>query len=213
MTLPEGWPEGHNTPKIIVRLWKALYCLYQASRLWHDDINAFLLSLGFTQSLANPNLYLHSDGILKLLYVDDISRSYPETATKVAIEVKAKLSEQYIIKNLGPARQFLGIQIHRDGTRVSLSQNAYITTLLWRFEREHTYGISTPMDANVRLDLAKDRGEKELEHIMDYQAVVESLMYTALATWPDISYAVAALSHYNSRPFTSHITTAKRVLQ
>jgi hypothetical protein len=54
----------------------------------------------------------------------------------------------------------------------------------------------------------------ELEHedITDYQAVVGSLMYTALATQPDISYAVAALSRYNSRPFTSHMTDAKQVL-
>jgi hypothetical protein len=30
MTLPEGWPEGHNAPKIIVRLRKAQYGLKQA---------------------------------------------------------------------------------------------------------------------------------------------------------------------------------------
>jgi hypothetical protein len=33
MTLPEGWPEGLNTPTIIVRLKKALYGLKQAPRL------------------------------------------------------------------------------------------------------------------------------------------------------------------------------------
>jgi hypothetical protein len=38
-------------------------------------------------------------------------------------------------------------------------------------------------------------------------------MYAALATWPDISYAVAALSHYNSGQFTTHMTAAKRVHQ
>jgi len=38
-------------------------------------------------------------------------------------------------------------------------------------------------------------------------------MYAALATRPDISFAVAALCQYNSRPFTSPLTTAKIVLQ
>jgi hypothetical protein len=76
MTWPEGWPEGLNALKITIRLRKALHGLKQAPRLWHDDINPFLLSLGFTQSLADPNLYLRSDGILILLYVDDISMSY-----------------------------------------------------------------------------------------------------------------------------------------
>ena len=62
------------------------------------------------------------------------------------------------------------------------------------------------MDPNVKLDLADDRGENELEDITDYQAVLASLMYAALATQPDIPYAVAALSRYNSRPFTTHMT-------
>jgi len=69
------------------------------------------------------------------------------------------------------------------------------------------------MDSNVPLDLAEDWGENELEDITDYQAVVGSLMYAALATRPDITYAVAALSRYNLRLFTSHMTAAKRVLQ
>jgi len=38
-------------------------------------------------------------------------------------------------------------------------------------------------------------------------------MYAALATRPGIWYAVAALSRYNLRPCTSHMTAAKRVLQ
>jgi hypothetical protein len=62
-----------------------------------------------------------------------------------------------------------------------------------------------PIDPNVKLDLAEDWGEKELEDITDYQAVMGSLMYAALATRPDISYAVTALSRYNSRPFNSHM--------
>ena len=69
------------------------------------------------------------------------------------------------------------------------------------------------MDPNVKFDLDDDCGEKKLEYITDYQAVVGSLLYAALATRPDISYVVAALSRYNLRPFTSHITAAKRVLQ
>jgi hypothetical protein len=38
-------------------------------------------------------------------------------------------------------------------------------------------------------------------------------MYAALGTRPDISFAVAALSRYNSAPTTIHMTAAKRVLR
>jgi len=139
---------------------------------------------------------------------------YSEAAAKAAIEVKAKLSEKYKIMNLGPARQLLGIQIYHNeiGTGISLGQKAYITTILRRFGMEHSHGVTTPMHSNLQLDLAENRGEKELEDITDYQAVVGSIMYAALATQPDFSYVVAALSRYNSRPFTSHMTAAKRVL-
>ena len=69
------------------------------------------------------------------------------------------------------------------------------------------------MDPNVKLDLAENRGEKELNDIKEYQAIVGSLMYAALATRPDISFAVAALCRYTSRQFPSHLTAAKSVVQ
>jgi len=38
-------------------------------------------------------------------------------------------------------------------------------------------------------------------------------MYAAQGTRPDIAFAVAALSRYNSRPHATHLTAAKRVLR
>ena len=130
MTLSDGWPEGLNTPKIILRLSKALYSLKQARQLCHDNINAFLLSLGFTQSSADPNLYLRSDALPILLFVDDMSISCPEAASNTEIEVNTKVSAKYQITNFGPVRQFFGVKIHHDGTRISLGQKASISTIL-----------------------------------------------------------------------------------
>jgi len=113
--------------------------------------------------------------------------------------------------NLGPARLFLGIETHHDVTWISLGQKACITIIFRQFRMEHTHGVAMPMNLNVKLDLAEDQGEKKLDNITDNQAVMESLMY--LATQPDISCSVAALSGNDSWPFTSHMTTAKWVLQ
>jgi hypothetical protein len=158
-----------------------------------------------------------------LWFVDDNSMLYPEDTTKAAIEVKARVSEKYKITNPGPARQFLVFEIHHaengtstgtsTGTNISLAQNAFITMILKQFNMQNAHGASTSMDPNVKLGVADDRGEKELNDINGYQATVSSLMYVALATRPDISFAVPALCRYNSRPFTSHLTTARRVLQ
>jgi hypothetical protein len=42
----------------------------------------------------------------------------------------------------------------------------------------------------LRLNMANNQEEKQLEEIFDYQAVVGSPMYTALATRPGAIYAV-----------------------
>jgi hypothetical protein len=162
MTLPERSPQGPSAPKIAVILRKALYWLKHDPRLWHDDIDAFLLSLGFTQSSAVRKVYFRSNGILILLYVNDISMSYPDAGTNATIEVNMKLSEMFKIKNLGPVCQFLCIEIYRDAnvTGISLRQTASITTILKCLGMEHSHGISTPIDHNIKLDLAEDRGRR-----------------------------------------------------
>jgi hypothetical protein len=73
MAIPEGIYAA-----MITRLKTSVspYGLKQVPPRWHKDINTFLLSIGFAQSLADPNLYICGDG-------------YYETA----IEVKAKLLE------------------------------------------------------------------------------------------------------------------------
>jgi hypothetical protein len=186
ITLPEGWQEDLNTLKIIVRLRKALHGHKHAPQLWHDDINPFLLSLVITPSSVDPNLHLCSDGILRLQYVNNISMSYPEVTTKAKINAKANLSEKYKITNLGLVQQFFGIEIHSDCTAISLCQKADNTTILRAFGKLHTHAVSTPINPNIQLDLAEQRGEKELNDSTDYQVVVGSLMYIALATQPDI---------------------------
>jgi len=149
-----------------------------------------------------------------LLYVDDMQLAYAPTAAKEAEEIKKALAATYKITNLGTARQFLGIEIHYSNDGISLGQRVFIDSILKRFHMETAHGAATPLDDKVKLDLAEEEGEREGE--VDpklYQAIVGSLMYIALATRPDISFAVAALSRYNSRPFARHLTAARRVLR
>jgi hypothetical protein len=127
--------------------------------------------------------------------------------------VKAMLMRQYRMKDLGPVRQFLGLEISRNGQHtITLGQQAYIDTILQRFEMTTAYGVQTALDPNVRLDGHGQQGGVEVDPTQ-YQAIVGSLMYAALGTRPDIAYAVAAFSRYNSRPLTVHLTAAKQVLR
>jgi hypothetical protein len=57
-------------------LKEALYVLKQAPRDWYGRIDSFLMSLGFTKSKFDSNLYIKvmndEPVILMLLYVDDV---------------------------------------------------------------------------------------------------------------------------------------------
>ena len=47
----------HMIDRLVCKLKKALYGLKQAPRTWYGRIGSFLMSLGFTKSKADPNLY------------------------------------------------------------------------------------------------------------------------------------------------------------
>ena len=67
--------ETHDRETHVCKLKKALYRLKQAPRTWYGRIDSFLMSLGFTKSKADPNLYSKvEDGmqVTLLLYVDDL---------------------------------------------------------------------------------------------------------------------------------------------
>jgi len=127
MELPEGWPEhgpnGGSDEVTVVRLRKALYGLKPVPHLWYWHIHAFLLSLGFMQSEADPNLYIRNLGeMLLLVYVDDMLFADALTAAKEAEEIKKALAATYKITNLGTAWQLLGMEIHYESDGISLGQ-------------------------------------------------------------------------------------------
>jgi hypothetical protein len=75
----------------VCKLKKALYGLKQAPKAWYGRIDSFLMSLGFTKSKADSNLYFKvADGgpVILLLYVDDLFLTRDK---KLIIDSKRKL--------------------------------------------------------------------------------------------------------------------------
>ena len=71
---PQGLEINYRKTHVF-RLKKVLYGLKKARWAWYGRIDGFLMSLGFTKSKADSNLYYKvvDDGIMiLLLYVDDL---------------------------------------------------------------------------------------------------------------------------------------------
>jgi hypothetical protein len=59
----------------VCRLKKALYGLKQTPRAWYEKIDGYLMSLGFSRSVVDLNLYYNIVGnecLILVLYVDDL---------------------------------------------------------------------------------------------------------------------------------------------
>ena len=107
---PQGF-EVEDRHTHICKLKKASYGLKQAPRTWYERIDSFLLSMGFTKSKVDPNLYLkvvEYELVILLLYVDVLSLTGNE---KQAMESKKKLAEEFEMKELGLMHYFLGLEV------------------------------------------------------------------------------------------------------
>ena len=145
-----------------------------------------------------------------LLYVDDLQLFF--NSRKQVEEIKKKLKQKYRMVDLGPARRFLGMNIDTTESGFALYQTSYIESLLRRFKMTDAYGVDTPIDTHVSLDIAANDTDKPIDQT-EYLALVGSLMYAALGTRPDIIYAVGLLSSFNTNPRTRYLMAAKRVLR
>ena len=103
--------ETHERHTYVCKLKKALYGLKQALRTWYGRIDSFLMSLGFTKSKADYNLYFKVEGgrpMILLLYVDDLFLTGED---KVIEDAKRNLAIEFNMKYLGMMHYFLGMQV------------------------------------------------------------------------------------------------------
>ena len=114
--------------------------------------------------------------------------------------------------DLGPARCILGMNIDTTESGSALYQTSYIESLLWCFKMTDAYGVDTPIDTHESLDIAANDTDKTTDQT-EYLAIVGLLMYAAIGSCPDISYAVGLLCSCNANPYTRHLTAVKRVLR
>jgi hypothetical protein len=139
------------TGKHMCRLKKSLYGLKQAPRAWYNRIDSFLMSLGFTKSKANPNIYYKvedSGPMILLLYVDDLFLTGNE---KLVAECKRKLASEFEMKDLGMMHYFLGLEVWQKPDEIFLSQRKYAVEILKRFEMMDCKSMHTPMVTNLKL--------------------------------------------------------------
>ena len=154
--------------------------------------------------------------MILLLYVDDMLVVGRDT--KKIASLKKVLGKSFAMKDIGPAKQILGMHIVRDRTKevLWLSQEKYVTKILERFNMSKEKPVGSTLATNYKLNARHcPKGEKDKTEMrkVSYALAVSSLMYAMIYTRPNIAFAVGMVSRYMSNPSREHRPAAKWILR
>jgi hypothetical protein len=215
MEQPEGFASPGQEDKVC-KLQKALYGLKQAAHAWNKKFHALLVKLGFTRCYSDSGVYIYrrksgNTVIILILYVDDLLL-LGNSLTEI-VKMKKVLASNFDMTDLGEAKSFLGLTIVRNRHRrtLTINQSKYIEDVLKRFNMTDCNPTSTPLPAGIILE--KSTEEANESYRTRYQQIIGSLMYAAIGSRPDISFAVMRLAQYSSNPSSQHMSCAFHVLK
>jgi hypothetical protein len=220
MEQPSGF-EAPGKEDWVMRLMKSIYGMRQASRIWNQTFHKAITDLGFERMPCEWCVYRRqtpSGTIIFAVHVDDILSA--ASSEEENARFRDELCSTWDISDLGPAKYALGIAITRDTDKrtISLSQTAFIDRVVNRFGQHDAHPATTPMAAGLNL-MRPDKLVPVPPEIAEwvartpYRELIGSLNYIAIATRPDISYAVGRLASFLDCYREDHWSAAIRVVR
>jgi hypothetical protein len=124
-------------------------------------MDGFLMSLSFSKSVVDPNLYYHIVGdecLILVLYVDDLFLTGSE---RLIVECKQALTFEFEMKDLGMMHYFLGLEVWQRTDEIFLSQGKYTMEIWRKFGMTDCKSMATPMvmDMKKMNEASTDSGE------------------------------------------------------
>ena len=143
--------ETHDKQTHVCKLKKALYGLKQAPKTWYGKMDSFIMSLGFTKSKKDSNLYFKVEGgrpIILLMYAEDLFLTRED---KLIADTKRRHAAEFEMKDLGMMHYFLGLELWQRSDGIFLGQGKYAVEILKRFAMMDYKAIATPIASNLKL--------------------------------------------------------------
>jgi hypothetical protein len=203
----------------ILRLKKVLCGLKQSGRLWYKTFCDALECHGLMCcKVDHAVFYRHSEAGILLLLVHVNNLLIVANSPIVMSDIKKRLEIEFKMTDLGPVHWHVGLNVACDWTAatISLSQHAYISSILAHFGLEDAKPLLTPMDpaANLSKDQSPQTSEErtDMSHV-PYCKAVGALMYAAVGMRPDIAFAVGILARFAENPGCAHWEAAKHVFR
>lgn len=208
MLQPDGFVKGSK----VCKLNESNYGLKQASRMWNEKFNQFILRIGFKRCASDCCLYTKFENGIRcyiLLYVNDVL-IICDSLNMIKV-IKRLLATEFEMTDVGEADTFLGMHLQHDKEKgiITLSQTQYLKNVLRKFGMETCKPVSTPIEKGLQLIAGDGNGDSKIP----YRELIGCLTYATLTTRPDLCAATNYFSRFQSGYTHEHFTHAKRILR
>src|SRR3979490_1681703 len=213
MRKPPGYFKRENEQVLLLK--KCIYGLKRLGREWYKCLSSTLFSMEFKKSSSDAAVfYRHGPKGYAIIgaAVDDLTITAVDEYTIYGI--KKDLEHIFKMKDLGEIHWLLNLKIecNRTAGTICFSQEAYIDKILANFNLTDAKTHVTPLYQNIKV--TKDQcpttdEEKRAMERVPYRQAIGSLMWAAVATRPDIAFAVSLLSQFLENPGQIHWAAVK----
>jgi hypothetical protein len=186
----------YGDDRVVCKLKKSLYGLTISGKLWYHHLRDLLLEIGFKQSQHCSCLFFNKEGVVCLIYVDDIllvggKAQCDNIQNKIAAKLKIKVKV--------PPCCYLGLEIYKTSNSICVSQSSYIDKLLyaWRMHEAHPHPDCTPISPGD-LDPKNQDDARQSSDNPHLPTAVGQLLYLSGATRPDVAFATQRISSLQS---------------
>nr|CAN75946.1 hypothetical protein VITISV_012979 [Vitis vinifera] len=210
MDLPPGCMVSEKQCQKVCKLIKSLYGLKQSPRAWFGRFPKSMRAFGYRQSNSDHTLFLkkqHGKITTLIVYVDDMVVTGNDPEERKALQ--NYLFREFEMKDLGPLKYFLGIEVSRSSEGIFLSQRKYALDLLQDTGMSGCQPVNTPIEEGLKLCLKPNQVSTDKGR---YQRLVGRLMYLA-HTRPDLAYALSVMSQYMHNPGEQHMNAVMHILR
>ena len=167
-------------------------------------------AFGYHQSNSDHTLFLkkqHGKITSLIVYVDDMVVIVNDPKERKALQ--NYLSREFEMKDLGPLKYFLGIEVSRSSEGIFLSQRKYALDLLQETGMSGCQPVNTLIEESLKLCVELNQVSTDKER---YQRFVGRLMYL-VHTRLDLAYALSVVSQYMHNPGEQHMNAVMCILR
>lgn len=192
-----------------MKLKKTLYRLKQSPCEWDAVLFQELIFSGLRQSTFKPNVFINKNNSLFIAaIVDDLGTCFsnPAEARRIAKHVARTLQ----MTDNGKITWSVCIWVTCSNSQITLSQSAFVQQILERFNLIYCRMFTTSFENDGLL--ATQPVTTTAQEIAYYQPIISSLMYAALGTRPEITFATTILSQFSSNPGPDRFVALQQVL-